>query len=139
MFDPMVTIAYLGEDKKKSGELSNMTEIIEKFIDIFEEAENQVGFIDAQEPTTNIKTIVDNKKSDEQMHQIAESIETENYVDDLLPQAKLQEPQHQTVEAITIETIIQVQLSAQQQAPQQQQPKSSDSPAKMVDNVEQQE
>ena len=80
------------------------------------------------EPTINIESEIDNKKSDEQMHQIIESIETENYVDNLLQVQQQQKPHHQTVGVVTIETIIRVQQSAQPQAPQQQQPKSSDSP-----------
>ena len=90
------------------------------------------------EPTINIESEIDNKKSDEQMHQIIESIETENYVDNLLQVQQQQKPHHQTVGVVTIETIIQVQQSAQPQAPQQQQPKSSDSPIKMVDNIKRQ-
>ena len=90
------------------------------------------------EPTINIESEIDNKKSDEQMHQIIESIETENFVDDLLQVQQQQEPHHQTVEVVTIETIIQVQQSAQPQAPRQQQPKSSDIQIKMVDNIERQ-
>jgi hypothetical protein len=73
------------------------------------------------EQTINIESEIDNKKSDEQMHQIIESIETENPVDDLLQVQQQQEPHHQTVEVVTIETIIQVQQSAQPQAPRQQQ------------------
>jgi uncharacterized protein YdeI (BOF family) len=42
------------------------------------------------------------------------------------------------VEVTTIETVIQVQQSAQPQAPQQQQPKSSDIPIRMVGNIERQ-
>jgi hypothetical protein len=72
------------------------------------------------------------------VHQIIESIETENSVDDLLQVQQQQEPHHQTVEVVTIETIIQVQQSAQPQAPRQQQPKSSDIQIKMVDNIERQ-
>ena len=34
------------------------------------------------EPTINIESEIDNKKSDEQMRQIVESIEAESYVDD---------------------------------------------------------
>jgi hypothetical protein len=49
-----------------------------------------------------------------------------------------QEPHHQTVEVVTIETIIQVQQSAQPQAPQQQQPEPGDIQIKMVDNIERQ-
>jgi hypothetical protein len=90
------------------------------------------------EPTINIESEIDNKKSDEQMHQIVKSIETENSVDDLLQVQQQQEPHHQTVEVVTIETIIQVQQSAQPQAPRQQQPKSSDIQIKMVDNIERQ-
>jgi len=116
-----------------------------KVLDIVQEAENQDDSIDGQEPTIinseptiNIESEIDNKKSDEQMHQIIESIETENYVNDLLQVQQQQEPHHQTVEVVTIETIIQVQQSAQPKAPRQQQPKSSDIQIKMVDNIERQ-
>ena len=33
------------------------------------------------EPTNNIEAKIDNKKSDDQMHQFIESVETEDYVD----------------------------------------------------------
>lgn len=83
------------------------------------------------EPAINIEYKIDNKKSNEQMHQIVKSIETENHFNDLLQAkaAKQQEQQHLRVEVITIKTNIQVQPSAHLQAPQgqQQQPKSSDS------------
>ncbi len=76
------------------------------------------------EQTINIESEIDNKKTDEQMHQIIESIETENSVDGLLQVQQQQEPHHQTVEVVTIETIIQVQQSAQPQAPRQQKPRT---------------
>jgi len=133
------------KDKKKSDELGDTIKRIEKVLEIVQEAENQDDSMDGQEPTMsdseqtiNIESEIDNKKSDEQMHQIIESIETENYVDDSLQVQQQQEPHHQTVEVVTIETIIQVQQSAQPQAPRQQQPKSSDIQIKMVDNIERQ-
>jgi len=87
-----------------------------------------------QEPTTDIEFEIDNKKSDDQMHQIIESVETENHVDDLLQVQQQHEPQHSTVEVITVENILQVRPLS----PQQQQLKSSDSSIKMVDIYEQQ-
>ena len=125
-------------DEKKSSELSDMIKRIDTVLEIIREAEDQDDSMDGQEPTINIESEIDNKKSDEQMHQIVKSIETENSVDDLLQVQQQQEPHHQTVEVVTIKTIIQVQQSAQPQAPRQQQSKSSDIQIKMVDDIERQ-
>ena len=101
------------------------------------------------ESTINIKSEIDNKKSDDEMHQFIESVETEIYAaDDLLqePQHSLieiDEPQHQTIEDITAETIILVR-EPELQPPRQEtpsQPKqlmSRDCPIKMVDIYERQ-
>ena len=133
------------KDKKKSDELGDTIKRIEEVLDIVQEAENQDDSMDGQEPTMsdseqtiNTECEIDIKKTDEQMHQIIESVETENSVDDLLQVQQQQEPHHQTVEVVTIKTIIQVQQSAQPQAPRQQQSKSSDIQIKMVDNIERQ-
>ena len=77
------------------------------------------------------------------MHQFIESVETENYADDLLQEPKhslveIDEPQHQTIEDITVETIIQVrepelQPPRQETSSQPKQLMSRDSPIKMVD------
>jgi hypothetical protein len=42
------------------------------------------SFDDQQEPTINIESEIDNKKSDDEMHQVIESVETENFVDDFI-------------------------------------------------------
>jgi hypothetical protein len=138
-FKQMVEILTYHDNQISSSDFDNTFERIQNLINIVRDAENQDDFMDGQEPTINIESEIDIKKSAEQLevHQIIESIETENYVYDLL-QAQQQEPHHQTVEVVTIETIIQVQQSAQPQAPQQQQPKSSDIQIKKVDNIERQ-
>ena len=143
--DIILLIDKVMKDKKKSDELGDTIKRIEKVLEIVQEAENQDDFMDWQEPTMinseqtiNIESEIDNKKSNELMHQIIESIETENFVDDLLQVQQQQEPHHQTVEVVTIKTIIQVQQSAQPQAPQKQQPKPSEYQIKVVDNTERQ-
>ena len=45
--------------------------------------QDQSLYSDRQEPAINIDSEIDNKKSDDEMHQFIESIETENFVDDL--------------------------------------------------------
>ena len=103
------------------------------------------------EPTINIESEINDEKSDEQSHQFieSESVETENYADDLSqvqqrqlePQhhvIEINDPQHQTIEDNTIETVIQVrqpklQPSQQETSSQPKQLMSSDSPIKMVD------
>ena len=125
-------------DEKKSSELSDMIKRIDTVLEIIREAEDQDDSMDGQEQTINIESEIDNKKSDELMHQIIESIETENSVDDLLQVQQQQEPHHQTVEVDTIEAIIQVQQLAHPQAPQKQQPKPSEYQIKVVDNTERQ-
>ncbi len=93
------------DDEEKSSELSDMIKKIDTVLEIIREAEGQDDSMDGQEPTMinseptiNIESEIDNKKSDEQMHQIIESDETENSVDDLLQVQQQQEPHHQTVE-----------------------------------------
>jgi hypothetical protein len=74
------------------------------------------------------------------LHQFIESVETENYVDDLLQAKQQPKLQHSTVEDVTVKTIIQVwpQPQSLQISSHQQQPKSGDSPIKMVDIIKQQ-
>ncbi len=88
---------------------------------------------DRQEPTINIESEIDNKKSDDEMHQLIELVETEKIVDDL-SQAQAaqqqQESQHQTVEFKTVETIVQDRQQLQSPVPEQL--LSIDSPIKMV-------
>ena len=87
--DIILLIDKVMKDKKKSDELGDTIKRIEKVLDIVQEAENQDDSMDGQEPTMtnseqtiNIESEIDNKKSDEQMHQIIELVETENYVDE---------------------------------------------------------
>ncbi len=61
-------------------------------------------------------TSINVKKSDDEVHQFIESIETRNHVDDLL-QVQQQELQHQTLEVKMVEITYQVQ---QQPSPQSQ-------------------
>ncbi len=53
--------------------------------------QDQRLYSDGQEPTINIDSEIDNKKSDDEMHQFIESIETENFVDDLSQAQQQQE------------------------------------------------
>ncbi len=120
---------------------SEKRQLFEKLLAKLEELKqtgNINGYTDGQEPTPinseptiNIEVKIDYEKSDEQLHQFIESVETENYVDNLL-QAQ-QKPQHSTVEDVTVKTIIQVwpQPQSLQISSHQQQPKSGDSPIKM--------
>jgi hypothetical protein len=64
--------------------------------------------MDVQEPTKKIEVQINNKKSDDQMHKIIKSIETENIVGALSQAQQQQKPQHPTVKVSTVETIIQV-------------------------------
>ena len=96
-----------------------------------QQVSDQDGFMDGQEPTINIESEIDNKKSDDDMHQFIESVETENFVDDLSQAQQQQESQHQTVEVKTVENI--EQERPQLQSPEPEQLLSSDSPIKMVD------
>ena len=59
---------------------------------------------DGQEPTTNIKSEINNKTSDDEIPQIIESVETKP-VDDLLQAKQHQEPQHPTIKIEKIEII----------------------------------
>jgi hypothetical protein len=43
--------------------------------------QDQSNYSDGQEPTIKIESEIDNKKSDDEMHQFIESVETENLVD----------------------------------------------------------
>jgi hypothetical protein len=52
--------------------------------------------------------IINVKKSDDEVHQFIESIETKNHVDDLL-QVQQQEQQHQKLEVKTVEIMYHVQ------------------------------
>jgi hypothetical protein len=49
---------------------------------------------DRQEPIINTESKIDNKKSDDEMHQFIESVETEIFVDDLSQAQQQQESQH---------------------------------------------
>lgn len=95
-------------------------------------------------PPINIESEIDNKKSDDEMHQFIESVETENYANDLSQVQQQQlEPHHQTIEDIVVETIIQVrqpklQPPRQETSSQPKQLMSRDSPIKMVDIHERQ-
>jgi hypothetical protein len=99
--------------------------------------QDQGLYSDRQEPEINIKSEIDNKKSDDEMHQFIESVETEIFVDDVSQAQQQQESQHQTVEVKTVENI--VQERPQLQLPELDQPMSIDSPIKMVDIYAKQE
>ncbi len=47
-----------------------MLERIDSVLDMIQEAQDQNGTMDLQDPTTNIKSDIDNKKSNDQMHSI---------------------------------------------------------------------
>ncbi len=71
------------------------------------------------------------------MHQFIESVETENFVDDLSQAQQQKESQHQTVDVKTVETI--VQERQQSHSPEPEPLLSIDSPIKMVDIYSMQE
>jgi hypothetical protein len=53
------------------------------------------GSSDEQESTTSIKSEINDKKSDDQTHQIIRLVETKNSVDNLLQDQQQELPQHQ--------------------------------------------
>ncbi len=106
----------------------NTTKMVEKSTQT-EEEEMAQSKQEIELPIINIK------KSDDEVHQFIKSIETKNYVDDLL-QVQQQEPQHQTFKVKTVERIYQVQQQQTQQSKslwQQLQMKSSNITIKMMD------
>ena len=110
--------------------------------------QNDDSSMDGQETTTtdtqpeiepkseNEREQIDVKKSDDEMNQIIESVETESYADDLLQVQQQQEPQYQTIfqQQQDVQQV-QPRIQAPQQLPQsqQQQRKSQDSMIKMTD------
>jgi hypothetical protein len=99
-----IIIQNLYNDAKIKENHKHMMERITILRTIITEAQNQDGSMGGQEQT-NIEVQINDEKSDEQSHQFIESVETENYVDDLLQAKQQQKPQHSTVEDSPIKMV----------------------------------
>ncbi len=76
----------------------------EKNAPVISSTEDADSFEDQQEFI--IESKIEDNESDDQMHQFIESVETENFVDDLSQAQQQQELQRQTVEVKTVDIIV---------------------------------
>jgi hypothetical protein len=107
-FEVMLDIGERDQSREFDGVLKRTDTVLKIFREAAE-LQDQDDFTDGQELTPiKIEIKIDNEKSDEQRHQFIESVETKNYVDDLLQAKQQPKQQHSTVEDATVKTIIQV-------------------------------